>query len=50
MNIPDYQVSRLAKQAMDEGWLWKLSRGEYSLSPPPGARRGKPKEDENENE
>lgn len=32
MNIPDYQVSRLAKKAIDKGWLERTSRGEYKLT------------------
>ena len=34
MNIPDYQVSRLAKKAIDAGWLERSSRGEYKLTDP----------------
>jgi putative DNA primase/helicase len=32
MNIPDYQISRLAKKAFDAGWLERSSRGEYKLT------------------
>ena len=31
MGIQDYQVSRLAKKAIDQGWLERSSRGEYKL-------------------
>ena len=31
MKLPDYTVSRLAKKAIDAGWLAKSSRGEYVL-------------------
>jgi len=31
MGIQDYQVSRLAKKAIDQGWLERASRGEYRL-------------------
>jgi hypothetical protein len=31
MGIQDYQVSRLAKKAIDMGWLERASRGEYRL-------------------
>jgi putative DNA primase/helicase len=31
MGIQDYQVSRLAKKAIDQGWLTRANRGEYSL-------------------
>ena len=31
MGIQDYQVSRFAKKAIDQGWLERASRGEYRL-------------------
>jgi hypothetical protein len=31
MGIQDYQVSRLAKKAIDQGWLERATRGEYRL-------------------
>jgi putative DNA primase/helicase len=31
MKLPNYQVSRMAKKAMDEGWLEKAKRGEYAI-------------------
>ena len=34
MRIEDYEVSRLAKKAMNQGWLTKQSRGEYQLAIP----------------
>jgi hypothetical protein len=32
MKVPKYVVSRMAKKAMDEGWLDKPKRGEYVLN------------------
>ncbi len=31
MKLPDYKISRLAKKAVDAGWLRKSKRGEYEL-------------------
>jgi putative DNA primase/helicase len=31
MKLPDYKISRLAKKAVDAGWLRKSKRGEYDL-------------------
>jgi putative DNA primase/helicase len=31
MGLQDYQVSRMAKKARDQGWLTKISRGEYAI-------------------
>ena len=31
MKVQKYVVSRMAKKAMDEGWLEKAKRGEYVL-------------------
>ena len=31
MKLPDYTISRLAKKAVDAGWLRKSKRGEYEL-------------------
>jgi len=31
MKLPNYEVSRLAKKAIDAGWLKKERRGEYAL-------------------
>jgi predicted transcriptional regulator len=31
MKLPKYAVSRLAKKAIDAGWLTKTKRGEYVL-------------------